>query len=91
MMTTTTDQSKPRYKHDCAACTFLGAHGDVDLYHCPQHGLPTLIARRSSNPSDYTSFMADRVRNEARELVWTGLVEAYRRAFARRLPLAPAA
>lgn len=82
---------KPRYQHDCSACTFLGQHGDADLYHCPQHGLPTLVARLSSSPPDYTSFLADLVRRD--EMVFRGhaLAEAYRRAQALRLPLAPAA
>lgn len=80
-----------RYKHDCAACTFLGRFGSVDLYHCPQHGLPTLIARRSSRPDDYTSSIADLVRRDGELWVGTGLDEAYRRAFELRLPLAPAA
>lgn len=86
-MATTT----PRYRHDCAACTFLGAHDDADLYHCPQHGLPTLIARHSSEPSDYTSFLADLVRRDGRMFVGHALAEAYRRALALRLPLAGAA
>ena len=81
----------PRFKHDCEACTFLGSFGEHDLYHCPQHGLPTLIARRSSDGSDYSSFLAEIVRNAKSSLdgyePGRALLEAYRRAFVRRLPL----
>lgn len=46
-----------RYQHDADCCRFL-AHGlGCDLYHCHQHGLPTVIARRSSEGSDYVSGM----------------------------------
>lgn len=51
--------TKPMYQHDCDACTFLGISEDgnvkADLYHCPQSGLPTIIARRSSEGPDYIS------------------------------------
>lgn len=61
----------PQYEHDCPACTFLGRMGLVDLYHCAQRGMPTVIARHSSNGPDYVSGMplADHVPElgEARE------------------------
>ena len=46
-----------QYKHDCAACTFLGRSSEGhDLYYCTQGGtFPTVIARRSSDGSDYVS------------------------------------
>jgi hypothetical protein len=34
----------PRYPHNCQDCTYLGRLDKYDLYHCPQHGLPTVIA-----------------------------------------------
>ncbi len=43
----------PRYKHDCDACVFLGRYGVNDLYFCASE--PTLIARQSSEGSDYLS------------------------------------
>lgn len=50
--------NRPRYIHDCTRCTFLGQHGTADLYFCPQiEGLPTVIARYSSNGADYQSGM----------------------------------
>ena len=44
-----------RYTHDCESCILLGAHKEFDLYYCPTAILPTLIARASCEPSDYTS------------------------------------
>ena len=53
------DVSGPEYKHDCDNCTYLGFEKKdgkmVDLYFCPQHTLPTIIARYSSEASDYIS------------------------------------
>ena len=46
---------KPRHEHDCSQCTFLGYYNEYDLYFCPQHGVPTVIARFSSHGPDYTS------------------------------------
>lgn len=51
---------KPKFKHDCKHCTFLGGHEEkdeyADLYFCDQlHKLPTVIARFSSEGADYTS------------------------------------
>ena len=57
---------KPAHKHDCNKCTFLGTilvkHVDettekgveVDMYHC-DGSIPTVIARYSSDGSDYSS------------------------------------
>lgn len=48
----------PQFQHDCDKCTFLGRHGDNDLYFCGQEGFtsnPTVIARYSSEPSHYQS------------------------------------
>ena len=53
------DISGPEYKHDCDNCTYLGYDKKdgkmVDLYYCPQHGVSTIIARFSSEGSDYVS------------------------------------
>ena len=50
------------FKHDCNACVFLGHYQGSDLYFCPRggpaaNGIPTVIARRSNDPPDYTSGM----------------------------------
>lgn len=46
----------PLFQHDCERCTFLGSYQEQDLYHCLQSNLgPTVIARRSSEGSDYSS------------------------------------
>ncbi len=51
-------QIKPIYEHDCTSCIFLGTILNdkdlpVDLYFCPKE--PTILARFSSEGSDYTS------------------------------------
>lgn len=76
----------PKFHHDCGACTFLGPFGDSDLYHCPQHGNPTLVVRYSSKGPDYSSFSADTMRSLG-GCASVALQEAYKRAKARRLPL----
>ncbi len=78
---------KPRYTHDCSHCTFLGVHGACDLYHCAIHGFPTVVARFGSARTDVTATTADQARCSG----FDAMLEAYRRAFERRLPLAPAA
>jgi hypothetical protein len=45
--------SKPRYLHDGECCHFVGFHKDADLYYCPNE--PTVIARYSDEPGDYSS------------------------------------
>lgn len=61
-------EDEPLYKHDCDACRFLGRYTydapliegtqemAVDLYVCPQHGRPTVLARASSDGPNYSSF-----------------------------------
>jgi hypothetical protein len=50
----TTD--KPRYEHDCNACTFLGQYEDYDLYFCLRGGnRPTVIYRYGDEGSQYSS------------------------------------
>ena len=48
---------KPKYKHDCSKCVFLGRYAKADLYVCPAEGniIDTVIARFSSDPPDYIS------------------------------------
>jgi len=47
----------PQFVHDCPDCTFLGCHDKFDLYHCRQHGIPTVIARYGSDGPEYISGM----------------------------------
>ncbi len=57
--------SKPKYKHDCDTCIFLGhyttdKHPDhkelvCDVWFCPRCDDGTLICRRSSRGDDYAS------------------------------------
>lgn len=51
------------YIHDCPKCVYLGFDKSdkgipIDLYFCGQHGIPTVIARYSSQGSDYVSGLA---------------------------------
>lgn len=47
---------KPRFQHDCAACTFVGFINKYDLYTCKQgHKSPTMIARFGNKREDYVS------------------------------------
>lgn len=46
----------PLFKHShCHHCMFLGTYREKDLYYCSQNGYSTVIARASSNDSDYVS------------------------------------
>jgi len=68
---------KPRFKHDCDNCIFLGQYKRFDLYvHAEEP--KTVIARRSSNPEDYKSGIEFISMDPA-------LGTAYRRAKTRRL------
>jgi hypothetical protein len=50
------DGAAPRYTHDCDRCVFMGRVDSYDLYVCPQaRPLPTAVARKSSDPPDYSS------------------------------------
>lgn len=44
----------PFYKHDCDECEFIGTV-NIDIYRCPQNGIPTWIARYGSGGPQYTS------------------------------------
>ena len=46
-----------KYKHDCTECIPLGEFNDTDLYFCDKGFEPTVISRRSNEPSDYCSGM----------------------------------
>ena len=49
-------EATPLYKHDCANCKYLATLNNMDLYVCArQNKIDTLIARYSSEPSDYSS------------------------------------
>lgn len=49
----------PSYNHDCDSCHFLGTYREADLYFCDQaNRIPTVIARHSDRPDDYTSGLA---------------------------------
>ena len=49
---------KPRYKHDCDSCKYLGRHEEYDLYFCNKiANIPTVIARFNNRNYDYMSGM----------------------------------
>ena len=74
-----TEEKNPRYEHDCKSCAYLGQYREYDLYYCPQHEFPTVIARFGKGP-DYKSGMDFAVKGTIPELV-----EARWRALARGL------
>ncbi len=64
-----------RYQHDCTACVYLGHFEEYDLYVCPQGGIPTVIARFSSEGPDYQSGL-----DAGKSGLLPFLAEAYSRA-----------
>lgn len=64
-----TEQSTgPRFQHDCDSCEYLGqsderAKRDYDLWYCARCDGGSLIARRSSEGSDYASSPIDILRS----------------------------
>lgn len=46
---------KPKFKHDCESCVFLGRFEGADLYYCAGQRTETIVARFSSEGADYTS------------------------------------
>lgn len=78
---------RPKYKHDCPRCTFLGRNkdselGSVDLYHCEQAFIntPTVIVRYGSEGREYVSGRGEDNSNHH-------LFEARRRAVALQLKI----
>lgn len=60
------NQLSPQFEHDCKECVFLGRYDDngdhYDLYYCDKSNpIPTVIARASSQPSDYISGLGFRI------------------------------
>jgi hypothetical protein len=79
-----------RYQHDCEDCVFLGTYGDADLYFCKVRSLMpegTLLARHSSEPSDYWSMCPSAITENEDLFVCNqpALIEAARLAKARGL------
>ena len=56
-----TEEEKPKYKHDCDNCVFLGSHIENDQYHdlyvCPieDKKISTVVARYSDYGPYYFS------------------------------------
>lgn len=85
---------KPRHRHCCRGCTFLGRYGEFDLYHCNQAiGGPTVLARFGDDGPDYNSgivFALEVINNAGGGIPWPGqaaLAVAYMLARVRNLPL----
>lgn len=62
----------PLFVHDCEVCHFLGDFQGKDLYFCPES--KTLIARHSSDGSDYSSGISFVGR-------YAAITEAFNRAY----------
>lgn len=85
----------PLYKHDCDQCIHLGVDevNKEDLYYCSASpGGGTLIARRSSDGPEYSSFFVsffkDKSFLEKINSHRPGLIKAYK--LAQKLNLIPA-
>ena len=59
---------KPQYAHDCENCEFLGQHTGHDLYYCGTADHGSVIARYSSEPSEYISYPVFIIREAAEGL-----------------------
>lgn len=70
---------KPKYKHDCGKCVFLGnwSNNDMehDLYYCSQGGHSTVVSRHGDDGEEYTSGI-----DIAKTNVLPSLAEAFKRA-----------
>lgn len=94
MTVNSTESATPRYEHDCDNCNYLGIFHFVprsdedcqeavfDLYFCSQGGIrPTVIARESSEPSEYSSgfgvaqYIVQKERPKYPELSFEALLE----------------
>ena len=71
--------SEPRHKHDCDQCDYLGQYEGADLYFCGK-SLPTVIARYSDEPSDYTSGL-EIAKTGLNSALWAAYQEALKRGF----------
>jgi hypothetical protein len=71
---------KPRWPANCDTCTFLGPMAEYDLWHCPQGGLPTVIARYGPAGSYKTESAVFMIKGRDPELR-----EARKRALDRKL------
>ena len=50
------NDGRPRYKHDCERCIFLGQYNKYDLYFCTRFGISDpILARFSSERLGYVS------------------------------------
>jgi hypothetical protein len=72
----TEETEKPKFIHDCDACTFLGHYNNHDLYACARKGaIDTVIARYGDDGPAYASGLIFALRGLIPELV-----EAFLRA-----------
>lgn len=84
---------KPRFKHDCDRCRFVGhlsiqdTGGTGDVYVCPSERIePTILVRYSDDPPDYSSMaLFDSARRMFEQYPESTLAQAY--AMARRKKL----
>jgi hypothetical protein len=70
---------KPRFKHDCLNCKFLGFYQNHDLYYC-NNVVPTVIARYGDNGPSYLSGMVFGISDVQNGDYDTPLAQAYMRA-----------
>jgi hypothetical protein len=76
-----TSNQKPKFKHDCDYCKFLGNFNGADLYFCDKiKQIPTVLARFSNEPSDYKSGLIFAKMSIKKGLFDDHLAQAYMRA-----------
>lgn len=76
---------QPQWHHDCQQCAFLGRYGGFDLYHCPQGGRPTVVARFGNHNEEFLSGLPARpqaLREAQRRSEDRGLLKPPRRSAA---------
>jgi hypothetical protein len=59
---------KPQYAHNCDSCEFLGQYAGHDLYYCGKADSGSVIARYSSEGSEYISYPVFIIRQAAEGL-----------------------
>ena len=72
-------QAKPKYKHDCPRCRFLGVHETQDLYVCDEGPARTVKVRFSGGPRDYIAYPIAVLRAQVPWMKRGPFVEAYNR------------
>jgi hypothetical protein len=66
-------RKRPRYKHDCDNCIYVGRIDEYDIYYCSHS--TSVVARYSDEGPDYTSLMYDGIKIQHKDSVWQYLTK----------------